>query len=385
MAFKVEDLMTKIVPGASPGPRIWACPDDSHGNDQCPDDSHGQGCPDDSRGQCPDDSRGQCRDNTRCPDDSNIPNCPDVTRCPDDSNIPPNCPDDSRRPYQAAGRGGAALALLQQQLRERLDSAPEAPDLSASRGRPSMMDLLGRAFRANPSYELTLWDRLAPEERRAIPEDPDLYGVLRSVPTKAPRGSGPKRSIATRPCSSSPCASRGAAGVRPSPFRRRRGARRAARGRRRSGDRSGGRFRLRRHGVRSALGPGRRGGRRQARRAGSRGPPCYGQSLTLYRSPAAVAAPLRLQPPAAHSGLEAACFPMRRPSSAISASAPAAPTAASSTGPGRATPVGVLAELAAAGAARAPAAGSRAAPPGSSTSAPPRRPSRTASAPFSTP
>ncbi len=104
MAFKVEDLMTKIVPGASPGPRIWACPDDSHGDDQCPDDSHGQGCPDDSHGNCLNDTRG----------------------CPDDSNIPPNCPDDSRRPYQAAGRGGEALALLQRQLRERLDSAPEA-------------------------------------------------------------------------------------------------------------------------------------------------------------------------------------------------------------------------------------------------------------------
>jgi hypothetical protein len=116
MAFKVEDLMTKIIPGASRGPRIWACPDDSHGNDddQCPDDSHGQGCPDDSHGQgCPDDSHGNCMNDTRgCPDDSNIP--------------PPNCPDDSRRPYQAAGRGGEALALLQQQLRERLDGVPEA-------------------------------------------------------------------------------------------------------------------------------------------------------------------------------------------------------------------------------------------------------------------
>ena len=121
MAFKVEDLMTKIVPGASPGPRIWACPDDSHGDEECPDDSHGQGCPDDSHGNCLNDTRG-------CPDDSNIPpNCPDATRCPDDSNTPPpNCPDDSRRPYQVAGRDGEALALLQRQLRERLDSAPEA-------------------------------------------------------------------------------------------------------------------------------------------------------------------------------------------------------------------------------------------------------------------
>jgi hypothetical protein len=110
MAFTVKDLMTKIVPGASPGPRIWACPDDSHG--QCPDDSHGQ---------CPDDSRG-CRNHTRgCPDDSNIP-----PNCPDDSNVPPNCPDDTRHPHRAASRGGEALILLQRQLRERLDSIPEA-------------------------------------------------------------------------------------------------------------------------------------------------------------------------------------------------------------------------------------------------------------------
>ncbi|HEY0558447.1 MAG TPA: hypothetical protein VGG20_29620 [Thermoanaerobaculia bacterium] len=45
-----------------------------------------------------------------------------------------------------------------------------------------MQDLLGRVFRASPLYELVLWDRLAPEERRALarlPDDPDFYGVLR--------------------------------------------------------------------------------------------------------------------------------------------------------------------------------------------------------------
>lgn len=56
------------------------------------------------------------------------------------------------------------------------------------------MDLLGRAFRANPRYELTLWDRLAPEERRAFDrlpaEDPDLYGVLR--PREGAAGLGAK-------------------------------------------------------------------------------------------------------------------------------------------------------------------------------------------------
>jgi hypothetical protein len=51
-----------------------------------------------------------------------------------------------------------------------------------------MMDLFGRAFRANPRYELILWDRLAPEERHAIPEAPDLYGVLRPLEGAAALG-----------------------------------------------------------------------------------------------------------------------------------------------------------------------------------------------------
>jgi hypothetical protein len=45
-----------------------------------------------------------------------------------------------------------------------------------------MQDLLGRELRANPAYELVLWDRLAPEERHALdrlPRDPDFYGILR--------------------------------------------------------------------------------------------------------------------------------------------------------------------------------------------------------------
>jgi len=47
-----------------------------------------------------------------------------------------------------------------------------------------MQDLLGRAFRANPAYELALWDRLAPGERRALErlrEAPDFYGILRPL------------------------------------------------------------------------------------------------------------------------------------------------------------------------------------------------------------
>jgi hypothetical protein len=121
MAFRIEDLMTKIVPGASPGTHLWACPDDTVRQVPCPDDSHGQGdCPDDNRGQrdCPDDSRGQ-RD---CPDDSR-----DQGDCPDDSRDQGDCPDDSHGRQPPQGRqAGSALALLRRQLREHLNQAPEA-------------------------------------------------------------------------------------------------------------------------------------------------------------------------------------------------------------------------------------------------------------------
>src|SRR5690349_7608294 len=42
--------------------------------------------------------------------------------------------------------------------------------------------ILGRTFRANPAYELVLFDRLEPAVREALadlPKDPDFYGVLR--------------------------------------------------------------------------------------------------------------------------------------------------------------------------------------------------------------
>ncbi|HKV09009.1 MAG TPA: hypothetical protein VJ725_12775, partial [Thermoanaerobaculia bacterium] len=42
--------------------------------------------------------------------------------------------------------------------------------------------ILGRTFRANPAYELVLFDRLEPAVREALadlPQDPDFYGVLR--------------------------------------------------------------------------------------------------------------------------------------------------------------------------------------------------------------
>ncbi len=43
-------------------------------------------------------------------------------------------------------------------------------------------EILGRGFRANPAFELVLYDRLSPDERKALAElrkDPDFYGILR--------------------------------------------------------------------------------------------------------------------------------------------------------------------------------------------------------------
>lgn len=43
-------------------------------------------------------------------------------------------------------------------------------------------DVLRRGFRANPAFELVLFDRLAPQDREALAElrkDPDFYGILR--------------------------------------------------------------------------------------------------------------------------------------------------------------------------------------------------------------
>jgi hypothetical protein len=46
----------------------------------------------------------------------------------------------------------------------------------------SRSDVLARGFRANPLFELVLFDRLSPEERQTLAElrkDPDFYGILR--------------------------------------------------------------------------------------------------------------------------------------------------------------------------------------------------------------
>ncbi len=52
-------------------------------------------------------------------------------------------------------------------------------------------EILGRAFRANPAFELVLYDRLSPEERTALADlrkDPDFYGILRPLEGAAALG-----------------------------------------------------------------------------------------------------------------------------------------------------------------------------------------------------
>ena len=47
------------------------------------------------------------------------------------------------------------------------------------------LDVLARGFRANPAFDLVLFDRLAPRERETLAElrkDPDFYGILRPHP-----------------------------------------------------------------------------------------------------------------------------------------------------------------------------------------------------------
>jgi hypothetical protein len=123
VAFKAEELTTRIVSGGG----VRLCPDDTqqtHRGDEPP-------CPDDTQ-------RGP--DDLPCPDDTQIP---DVYPCPDDTQIPPGeygpCPDDTQLPPPPTGKdqtgdasaptkpygsGSSDLAMLRQQMRERLAGEP---------------------------------------------------------------------------------------------------------------------------------------------------------------------------------------------------------------------------------------------------------------------
>ena len=93
MAFKAEELTSKIFP--EPGAEVWGA---------CPQDTLGKGKP--------------CGDNTKRPP------CPQDTRPPGG----PGCPQDTfpthKPPKSAGGLDRDALALLQSELRERLAHGP---------------------------------------------------------------------------------------------------------------------------------------------------------------------------------------------------------------------------------------------------------------------
>jgi hypothetical protein len=95
VAFKTEELTSKIFPTSGPG--IWMA---------CPQDTLQKGKP--------------------CGDQTNKP-CYQDTKPPDG---PPPCAEDSRKPPRKAGElDGGALVLLQAQLRDRLIRSPAAARL----------------------------------------------------------------------------------------------------------------------------------------------------------------------------------------------------------------------------------------------------------------
>jgi hypothetical protein len=89
VAFKAEELTTRVFPA-------------------------GLACPEDTVGKCLHRSKKPCSENTRrlCPEDS---------RRPCQGNSRPPCPEDTVR-RDSLGPDGASLALLQRQLRERLEA-----------------------------------------------------------------------------------------------------------------------------------------------------------------------------------------------------------------------------------------------------------------------
>jgi hypothetical protein len=94
VAFKAEELTSRIFPGISPerGAGLWAV--------GCPEDTLNKG--------------GKCPENTKKPG-------------PPGPGGPPNCPEDTRRPPKKAGElDRDALVLLQAQLRDRMAQGPAA-------------------------------------------------------------------------------------------------------------------------------------------------------------------------------------------------------------------------------------------------------------------
>jgi hypothetical protein len=109
VAFKAEELTTKIGLGGG----LRACPDDTQqtnrGDEPCPDDT-------------------QIPDVYRCPDDTQPPPG-EYGPCPDDTQLPPpptgyNQPGDASAPTRPYGSSSSGLAMLRHQMRERLAGEP---------------------------------------------------------------------------------------------------------------------------------------------------------------------------------------------------------------------------------------------------------------------
>jgi hypothetical protein len=122
VAFKAEELTTRIGFGGG----LRACPDDTQqtdrGEEPCPDDT--QRGPDDE--PCPDDT--QIPDVYPCPDDTQLPPG-EYWPCPDDTQLthPPtgdNQPGDASTPTKLYVSSPSDLAMLRQQMRERLTQDP---------------------------------------------------------------------------------------------------------------------------------------------------------------------------------------------------------------------------------------------------------------------
>jgi hypothetical protein len=126
VAFKAEELTTKIGLGGG----LRACPDDTQqtnrGDKPCPDDTQIPG----GEPPCPDDT--QIPDAYPCPDDTQIPPR-EYGPCPDDTQLTPpptgnnqpgdNQPGDASTPTKSYT---SELAMLREEMRERLTQDPSA-------------------------------------------------------------------------------------------------------------------------------------------------------------------------------------------------------------------------------------------------------------------
>ncbi|MDP9122943.1 MAG: hypothetical protein M3O15_16490 [Acidobacteriota bacterium] len=128
MGFKIRDLMVNVLPGTSPleeGHPLGihaAAPCAASQAPACTGASHAP----------------PCQSGSKCPDDTQPPRCPNNTHhpcqgpshhpCDDGTERPEGCPDDTRivrgQAEAADRRSMANLAVLREQLRQALETAP---------------------------------------------------------------------------------------------------------------------------------------------------------------------------------------------------------------------------------------------------------------------